>query len=158
MNYVTLFCFRSHYKVDKKRRYLTRLNTGSRVLFLHRFCGWKDFLYVGMCVCVCLLLLHCRGRNFYMISAKARSSSKIGYMTPTMIFLKSKYYRYYKLHNIHLCSYFFFATPGKKFLDPNRSYISTSQTKIRNVCLLVTLEYCRSSVAQLQPTPAYVEA
>ena len=56
----------------------------------------------------------------------------------------------------------FFATSGKKVLDPNWPYISMFQTKIRNVCLLVISVFCLSSsvysVARLQPTPAYVEA
>ena len=36
----------------------------------------------------------------------------------------------------------FFATSGKKVLDPNLPYIRTSQTKIRNVCLSIILEFC----------------
>ena len=39
-----------------------------------------------------------------------------------------------------------YATSGKKVLDPNGPYISTSPRKIRNVCLSVILELCLPSV------------
>ena len=48
---------------------------------------------------------------------------------------------------------------SKKVLDPNGPYMSTIQTKMRNVdCLSVIPEFCLTYVARLhQPTPLYVE-
>ena len=57
-----------------------------------------------------------------------------------------------------------FSFQNKNVLDPNASYISTSETKMRNVCLSVILEHCLllssslPSVARLQPTPGYVDS
>ena len=51
-----------------------------------------------------------------------------------------------------------------RVLDSNGPYISTRQTKPRNVCLLVISAFCLSpfcllsSVVHLQPTPVYVDA
>ena len=57
------------------------------IIFLHISCGWKDFLYVYVCMHVCVCS---RGRNFYSIATKFgtqvglvkiyRSSSKMGYV------------------------------------------------------------------------------
>ena len=38
----------------------------------------------------------------------------------------------------------FLRHPKRKILDPNGPYISTSQTKIKNFCLSVILEFCLS--------------
>ena len=48
----------------------------------------------------------------------------------------------------------FLRHPERSVVDVNQPYISTSQTKIRNVCLSVISE----SVARLKPTSAYEEA
>ena len=49
----------------------------------------------------------------------------------------------------------FLRLPEGKVIDPNKPYIGTSQTKIRNVCLLVVFEFCMLlwSVTRPQPTP-----
>ena len=45
----------------------------------------------------------------------------------------------------------------KKVKDPNGPYISTGQTKIRNVCMSVILEFCLLlSLVRPEPTQAYV--
>ena len=57
----------------------------------------------------------------------------------------------------------FFQLPVKRSQTQNGLYKSMFQTILRNVCLLVTSEFYLlsvvglSSVARLQPTPAYVE-
>ena len=40
----------------------------------------------------------------------------------------------------------FLQLPEKRVLDPNGQYISTSQTKIRTVCLSLILDFCLLSV------------
>ena len=47
---------------------------------------------------------------------------------------------------VNPCSHFL-ASTGKKVLDPNEPYISTSRSKIRSVCLSVILEFCLSSLS-----------
>ena len=59
-------------------------------------------------------------------------------------------------YSVNLCSHYFW----KKVLEPNGPYITTSHTIIRNVYLLVILEFCLFllfSVGRLKPTSAYVE-
>ena len=47
--------------------FLTKSSGSMEVIFLHRFRGWKDFLYLYVYAYVCI---HARGRNFYLIDTK----------------------------------------------------------------------------------------
>ena len=56
----------------------------------------------------------------------------------------------------NLCSHYFYDFQ-KERLGPSGPYISTSRTKIINICLSVILEYCLIMfVARLQPILAYI--
>ena len=64
-----LFAFRFYYEVCEKYRYpvrptfdcnfLTKSPGGMGVIFLHRFRGWKDYLYVCVCLPVCAFACVC---------------------------------------------------------------------------------------------------
>ena len=48
--------------------FLTKSPRGLRTIFLHRSRGCMYFLYVFMCMYVCMCVFnHCKGRNFYPI-------------------------------------------------------------------------------------------
>ena len=63
-------------------------------------------------------------------------------------------FKYWFTFQIILC-FHYFCDFQKMVLDPNKPFINKFQIMLSNVCLQSTLS---SSVAHLQPTPAFIEA